>query len=226
MGEEGENKLLISKGKKRNLGQSAGDIAEIVSLSSPGETGTTKLKADIHRYISKLRTPCPTPECNHGLTEAASVCKGYETQAHIINSQSLVPETCTTKSNPLVIPVFCYVFSELNQDDREKEVCKKCREESFSYKEKFDGLFCHGCGFFVDYEHRKVGYSDEWTTATSGSGLTIRLDIRCSYCGRGGVSAKFGDYWFCTPYCMQKWYISGGGTAKKEERGGEISFLG
>src|SRR5487761_1750809 len=218
MEEEGrKEKPLLGEERKLNVGQSVADIAEIVSLSS---SGVTQLRSDILRYISKLRMPCPTPGCNHGLTEAASVCKGYRTQAHIVNAQSLSLETITTEeSNPLVIPVFCYVFSEIvRADNKEKEVCRKCREESFCYKARFDGLFCHGCGLFVDYKNRKAGYSDEWTTSTCGSGLAARLDVGCSCCERSGVSAKFGDYWFCTPNCMQRWYLSGGEKAKKEEK--------
>ncbi len=200
------------------MGQSVADISEIVSLSGSAEQGATQLRSDMRRYVSKLRKPCPTSGCNHGLTEAASVCKGYRMQAHIVNDQSLSLETSTLESYPLVIPVFCYVFSEILRNDKEKEVCKKCREESFCYKARFDGLFCHGCGFFVDYENRKVGYSDEWTTSTLGSGLATRLDVRCYYCERSGVSTKFGDYWFCTTDCMQKWYLSGGEKERTEEK--------
>ena len=215
----------------RNLGQNVDDIAQIVSLSSPGEEGRRKLEIAILRYISKLRKPCPTPDCNHGLTQRAGVCKGYETEANIVcgqkSSLSFEKENCRAKSYPLVIPVFCFVFSHLaDQGCMEKEVCKKCREESFSYKQKFDGLFCHGCGFFVGYENRTVGYSGEWTT---GSGLMTRLDIKCSHCERSGVSTKFGDYWFCSPHCMQRWYLSGGGRQRAKNNEGEeegrISFL-
>jgi hypothetical protein len=216
-----------------SLGQEVEDIAQIVSLSSPGEDGRRELEFSISRYISKLRKPCPTPGCNHGLTRGVAVCSGYESEAIIIGSGSgrqsplSFEETShrDEKSHPLVIPVFCFVFSEL-LGHSEKEVCKRCREESFSYKRKFDGLYCHGCGFFVDYENRIAGYSGEWTTSSE---LPTRLDIKCSYCETAGVSTKFGDYWFCTPFCMQSWYLSGGGgcRAKKEkdEAEGRISFL-
>jgi hypothetical protein len=216
-----------------SLGQEVEDIARIVSFSSPGEDGRRELEFSISRYISKLRKPCPTQGCNHGITRGAAVCSGYEIEAIIIGSDSgrqsplSFEETShrDEKSRPLVIPVFCFVFSEL-LNHSEKEVCKRCREESFSYKRKFDGLFCHGCGFFVDYENRTVGYSREWTT---GSGLMARLDIKCSYCERSGVSTKFGDYWFCSPHCMQNWYLSGGGQRAKKNKAGEeegrVSFL-
>lgn len=224
-------KQMSREVSERNLGENVEDIAQIVSLSNPSEEGRRKLEFDILRYISKLRKPCPTSGCNHGLTRGAAVCSGYEREAIIIGngSQSSLSFEETShrdeKSYPLVMPVFCFVFSEL-LGHSEKEVCKKCRQESFSYKLKFNGLFCHGCGFFVDYENRTVGYSGEWTTS---SGLMTRLDISCSYCERSGVSTKFGDYWFCSPHCMQNWYLSGGGLRAKKNKAGEkegrVSFL-
>jgi hypothetical protein len=224
---------------ERRLGEYIEDIAQIISLSSPGEEGRRELEFSILRYISKLRKPCPTPGCNHGLTQAAAVCSGYECKTIIIGrGQSSISLSSLEggdeanhhhqkKSYPLVIPVFCFVFSELASEGcSDKEICKKCREEYFSYKRKFDGLFCHGCGFFVDYENRTVGYSSEWTTSSE---LMTRLDIKCSYCETNYVSTKFGDYWFCTPQCMQNWYLSGGKRVMREkedkEREGRISFL-
>jgi hypothetical protein len=202
----------------RSLGEYVEDIAQIVSLTGPGEEGRRELQSSICRYISKLRKPCPTPGCNHGLTQAAAVCTGYESEVITIargrcSLSSLEAKAEANqhyeKSHPLVIPVFCFVFSELaaGKSCSDREICKKCREESFSYKRKFDGLFCHGCGFFVDYENRTIGYSSEWTTSFE---LMTRLDINCSYCEKSGVSTKFGDYWFCSPHCMQNWYLSGG----------------
>ncbi|HYB05110.1 MAG TPA: hypothetical protein VED17_11660 [Nitrososphaerales archaeon] len=217
---------MLGSGSSSRWGQNIEDLAQIISFSTPSRNDRAKLEADIHRYLSKLKKPCPTPECDHGLTRGGSICRGYQTQAKIIDIEQ---GTHITKSHPIVIPVFCYVFSEFaSQGCKEKEVCEKCREESFSYKSRFNGLFCHGCGFFLDYENRTVGYSDEWTTS---SNIPSRLDVACSYCERTGVSTKFGDYWFCTPYCMQMWYLSGGSQRKSENvddtkgNNDRISFL-
>lgn len=182
------------------------DIAEILACSKDSE-----LRSNVLRYLFKLNKPCPTPACNHWLTEGAFDCHGYRTRRKVVDLEGDVPKISEIESNPIVISVFCYTFCQLTTG---KEPCKICRDGDFKYKAKFDGLYCHACGFFVDYNRRRVGYSDEWTTRSENH---IEFGISCKYCAKQGVSIKFGDYWFCDAYCMQKWYFSiGSGTPQSQ----------
>lgn len=183
--------------KDRTQGTILEDIAEIVASSNRSEVRNSVL-----RYISKLSGLCPTLSCHHHITEGVFDCYGYETQREVIHLDAHVPKIEAVRSNPLVINMFCSIFYQLHQG---KEPCKTCRDEGFRYKVPLMGLYCHGCGFFVDYDRGMVGYSKEWTA--NRQNLTV-LGTSCVKCGRQGVSVKFGDYWFCNDVCMQKWYLS------------------
>jgi endogenous inhibitor of DNA gyrase (YacG/DUF329 family) len=74
------------------------------------------------------------------------------------------------------------------------------------YREAIDGLFCQGCGFFIDYHNQQVGYAQEWTMSKN---LKLPQDMigrkECTACGRTAVSAKFADYFFCSHECLDEW---------------------
>ena len=173
------------------------DIAEILASSKDSE-----LRRNVLRYMSRLHKPCPSPNCQHPAIEGAFICHGYEGEQRVIEVDGALSKVEDIKSNPLVTPPFCEVFCRLS---RGKDVCKTCRREEFGYRAKLDGLYCHSCGFFVDYGRRRVGYTKEWTTSM---GNTPKFENSCSQCGRKDVSAKFGDYWFCNGDCLKKWYLS------------------
>ncbi len=173
------------------------DLAEIINCSKD-----SNLRSNVFRYLSKLNRPCPSPNCEHMVDEGAFVCLAYGTKQQIMHVEGQVTKILEIESNPLVIPVFCSVFCQLGEG---KETCKSCKDLDFGYRVKLNGLYCHGCGFFLDYDQRRVGYSKEWTTLSRN---VTKLGISCKQCGTQVVSAKFGDYWFCNAECMREWCIS------------------
>lgn len=185
----------MNKGQERQI--ILEDLAEIINCSKD-----SNLKANVFRYLSKLDRLCPSPNCEHVVNEESFVCLAYGTQQQIMHIEGQVAKIREIESNPFVIPAFCSVFCQL---DEGKEACKSCRDRDFGYRVKLNGLYCHGCGFFVDYDQRRVGYSKEWTTLTRN---TTKLGISCKHCGTQVVSAKFGDYWFCNAKCMREWCIA------------------
>ncbi|MCH8022321.1 MAG: hypothetical protein IH932_01055 [Thaumarchaeota archaeon] len=195
----------MNRGFHRGLGRQIvlEDLAEIITSSKD-----SNLRDNVFRYLSKLNRPCPSPNCEHMVDEGAFICLGYGTQQQIMHVEGKVTKIREIDANPLVIPVFCSVFSQLGEG---KETCKSCRDRDFGYRMKLNGLYCHGCGFFLDYDQRRVGYSKEWTTISRN---VTKLGISCRHCGKQVVSAKFGDYWFCDAECMREWCISVAPTAQ------------
>lgn len=176
------------------------DLAEIVANSDRSE-----IRSNVLRYISKLNRSCPTQGCRHDLHENACNCFGYVTSREIARREGRDTKVLEINSNPIVIDVFCFTFGRLSSG---KEPCKVCSEGGYLYKAASNGLYCHGCGFFIDYDKRMVGYSKEWTTTTS---LTrpIEAEGLCTHCSKKGpMFAKFGNYMFCEDRCMQRWYLS------------------
>jgi hypothetical protein len=140
---------------------------------------------------------------------------------HQILKKKLVPQ------NPILSSYLFFVMCSQKWRIRvagKKRFARNARK-NLSATSQNSMVYCQGCGFFVDYENRTVGYSDEWTTA---SGLMTRLDISCSYCERTGVSTKFGDYLVLHAplYAeMVSFRRRKKGKERRRGEGGEISFL-
>ena len=88
--------------------------------------------------------------------------------------------------------------------------CRYCLAGGFTYRNTLDGVFCHGCGFFIDFSTKRIGYAREWTIAhlPVPAPPEFRLDSpqQCKTCQRAGAEYKFGDFYFCSPSCLQKYF--------------------
>lgn len=170
---------------------------------------TDKVKEAIENYLAARTGGCPTPGCPHKLAPSY-LCLGYHTihfAVEVVNEQ---PFAGKTWSRPLVQEFFCDLFSKTH--DQRKEICIYCAATDFSRRSAFNGLFCHGCGFYIDFSSRTLGYSEEWTTR---SNIVLGIHVpgkpeSCTGCNSGQVTAKLGDYYFCSTDCMRNWYHSQG----------------
>ena len=160
---------------------------------------------DVTTRIEQLDRPCVTAGCDHGL-RFGNVCKGYYTCGTIIGVEGVALSLRTSVLNPLVQPFFCDVFSQVQ--DLTKSRCKDCTGNGYSLRGNFDGVFCHGCGLFIDFKRRRLGYAEEWTTKSNLEAESPLRLLECKNCGSTPVNAKFGDYAFCSKQCLQEWYFS------------------
>ncbi len=178
-------------------------LAELLMLLS-GDSDPGALKAIIASKLEQLNQRCLTAGCDHGLMNA-SVCDAYSTSGMLLGVEGAVLESKTQDLNPLVQTFFCDIFPHM--EDAAKTRCKSCEESQFASRRDFEGLFCHGCGLFIDFKNRQIGYVNEWTTRYKVGSKLGTEPLKCRNCGSPVVTAKFGDYGFCSKDCLEQWYL-------------------
>ncbi len=168
----------------------------------------SEVKKSVIANLEHSGRACLTAGCEHGLTRG-SVCKGYYTASTIYALEGYSLKLTRTVCNPLVQPFICQTFAKL--EDHTRSPCKNCSKSGYSLRRDFDGLFCHGCGLFIDFANRRLGYAEEWTTRMLPESDALVQSHRCRKCDSTQVSAKFGDYTFCSKQCLQEWYFETAG---------------
>ncbi len=176
------------------------DLVELVQLTE----GPNAARASVGKYLGKLGKPCPTPGCLHELTPEPFLCKGYRFRRYLFRLTGEELRSVRSNGYALSTHEMCGVLRK--SVFVEKEACRECEADPRMYREAIDGLFCQGCGFFIDYDNREVGYAQEWTTSRN---LKLPRDLLgqkvCTACGRSVVSVKFADYFFCSHECLDGW---------------------
>ncbi|MBI4257554.1 MAG: hypothetical protein HY619_01240 [Thaumarchaeota archaeon] len=182
-------------------------ILEDLAFLLDSSTEPQQVRANVIRYLRRLNKSCPTPDCKHALSHDAFVCNGYETNAVIVKPEGENLSLKPVKTHPFTIPVVCRAFSSLR--DQEKLNCRYCLAGSFCYRRELDGFYCHGCGFFIDFAEKKIGYAEEWRISRLESetpmGFHENTPKWCRTCLAKPVEYKFGDYYFCSTECLQKY---------------------
>ncbi len=176
------------------------DLVELVQLTDSPEAARTA----VERYLNKLAKPCPTPGCAYHLNDLPFLCRGYRVRWYLFTMAGDEMKSVSSSGHALSTKEICGILE--NSDYPEKEPCRECKAAGSAYRETMKGVFCHGCGFFIDYNHQQIGYTQEWTTSEN---LKLPRGIlgkkQCIVCSQPTVSAKFADYFFCSPKCMKEW---------------------
>lgn len=176
------------------------DLVELVQLTDSREAA----RIAVGKYLSKLAKPCPTPGCLHELSSLPFLCKGYRSRWYLFRMVGDEMKSATTAGSALSTQQICNVLESSNYP--EKEPCRECKTVRRAYREALEGVFCHGCGFFIDYDHRQIGYTQEWTISED---LKLPPEMlakkQCVVCTEPSVSAKFADYFFCSQECLEEW---------------------
>lgn len=158
----------------------------------------------VGKYLNRLDKPCPTPGCFQDVDYHPILCKGYRFRWYTFKIMGDRLKSISTAGHALSTNQICGILKSSNY--REKAKCRDCKASGHSYREALDGIFCHGCGFFIDYNCRQIGYAQEWTTSDN---LKLPQGIlgqkHCAVCGQPTVSAKFADYFFCSHGCLDHW---------------------
>jgi len=176
------------------------DIVELVKLTNSPSVA----KAAVFKYLDKLPKACPTPGCMHDLNTTPFLCKNYRNPWQLFGIVNGSMRSATWLGNALSTLDICSTLERC--EDEEKQQCKKCKNNRPAHREAFDGIFCHGCGFFIDFEHQQIGYSKEWTISESLKVPSALLDKKeCAVCSASRVLLKFADYFFCSHKCFEEW---------------------
>jgi hypothetical protein len=176
------------------------DLVEIVQLTDSPEAARTS----VSKYLGKLPKQCPTPSCMHDLNDTPFLCKGYRNPWHLFRMVDDEVKSVTYVGNALSTTGICNALENCN--DARKEPCRECKSNRQAQREALDGVFCHGCGFFIDFEHQQIGYTQEWTICESLKLPPVLLGRKeCVVCAASKVSLKFADYFFCSHDCFEEW---------------------
>ncbi len=177
------------------------DLVELVQLTDSLEAA----RASVSRYLGKLLKHCPTPGCMHDLNNTPFLCKGYRNPWHLFRIVGDEVKSVTSAGNTLSTTGICNALENCN-DDR-KEPCRECKSNRRAQREALDGIFCHGCGFFIDFERHQIGYTQEWTISESLKLPPVLLGRKeCVVGAAPKVSLKFADYFFCSHGCFEEWF--------------------
>jgi hypothetical protein len=129
------------------------DLAEIVLTTRD----TREAKERVWRYLERLPSSCPTDGCAHRPSELIFRCRAYgTTQSYLAQAGDALgvkPEI----GFPFVIDAFCRSQGTGGR-------CGECKERNYGYRQSAitTSIYCHGCGFFVDFPTRRVGYSEDF----------------------------------------------------------------
>jgi len=114
----------------------------------------------VFAFLGKIPEECPTTGCSHYLTEETFVCLAYDTNQILLE---LVGNNITTKqvsNKPLVVHEFC-------EAQGDEGACKYCHPGGSEYLQREDAfgkiVFCEECGLFIDFEKKRIGYTEDWT---------------------------------------------------------------
>ena len=176
------------------------DLVELVQLTDSPEAARTS----VSYYLRKLPKQCPTPGCMHDLNDAPFLCKGYRNPWHLFRIVGYELKSVTSSGNALSTAGICNALEK--RCDIGKDPCRECETNRQAQREALDGLFCHGCGFFIDFEHQQIGYTQEWTISENLKLPPALLGPKeCTVCAAPKVSLKFADYFFCSHECFEDW---------------------
>lgn len=186
-------------------------LAELASILK-NEPDASNVKNVVISRLQQLNRPCLTVGCDHGL-KSANLCGAYSTggEVYVVEGGELqaAPQTLTR----LVQPFVCDIFQLL--EDKSKADCRACAVHDYWLRGEFDGVFCHGCGLFIDFKNRHLGYVQEWTTRYSLTAEEKPAAAECKNCGYAVTNVKFGDYLFCSKECLEDWYYTNMQSVKK-----------
>ena len=122
----------------------------------------SEAKSTIQCYMSSMPKDCPTSDCHHHPTDEVYVCTGYSTRHHLYSLRNDRLDVNTRASHPLVLGAFCQLQMRGN--------CKNCKAADYFYRRPTHGkvVFCHNCGFFIDFERRTAGYTEDFLIPSIG----------------------------------------------------------
>lgn len=125
----------------------------------------SQARAAIQRYMSSMPKDCPNPNCFHQPTDEVYICTGYSARQHLYAVGNDGAKIATRVSHPLVLDAFCQLQMRGN--------CKACKAAGYFYRRQTNGkvVFCHNCGFFIDFERRTVGYTEDFLIPSIGEGF-------------------------------------------------------
>ncbi len=133
------------------------DLVELVQLTDSPEA----VRVAVSKYLRKLPKACPTPGCGDDLNHTPFLCKGYRYRWHLFKIVGDDLKSASSAGNTLSTQGICTTLEKINYP--EKEACRECRSARREHREALEGVFCHGCGFFMDFDHQQIGYTQEWT---------------------------------------------------------------
>lgn len=143
-----DKKMYENKNTRKLL-----QIAE--KISDPKE-----FKEAVVEFLNKIEEPCPTTGCSHYLTEETFVCYAYDTNQMLLKLVGNNIETKQVSDKPLVVDEFC-------EAQGDEGACKYCHPGGLEYLQREDAfgkiLFCEECGLFIDFEKKRIGYTEDWT---------------------------------------------------------------
>jgi hypothetical protein len=179
------------------------DLVELVQfMDTPSEA-----RSAVNSYLSKFSGTCPSHRCSHEIEQAPFLCKSYRSRWHTF--QIVRGELTNTPSDgyALCTNEICTVLER--SGDSKKEGCRECKASNWNTRGKLDGVYCHGCGFFIDFGRKQIGYTQEWTVSEESAAPSPTMwGKKCDTCGAPESKAKFADYFFCSETCMNVWLLA------------------
>ena len=158
----------------------------------------------VRKYLDHLEKSCPTPGCFQNLNHHPTMCKRYHFRWYTFKMIGDRLKSVSMSGYAISTSQICDILKHSNY--LEKSKCRNCESGADSPRETLNGVFCQGCGFFIDYNRGHIGYAQEWTTSDN---LKLPLGIlgqkECTACRQPTVSAKFADYYFCSHNCLDHW---------------------
>ena len=179
------------------------DLVELVQLTAtPNEA-----RSAVVNYLSKFPGTCPTNRCPHDLEQAPFLCESYPSRWHTFHFVRGDLNNSASDGYALSTGEICTVLEKTGDPNKEK--CGECKASNWARRAKLDGFYCHGCGFFIDFGRRQIGYTREWTVSeeTRAAPSPLMWGKKCYICAKPDVKAKFADYFFCSQACMNLWLL-------------------
>ena len=176
------------------------DLVELVQLTDT----PTNARTAVMNYLGKFPGTCPTDRCLHDLEQAPFLCKNFRFRWHTFQIAHGELKKSVSDGYALSTEEICTVLHKTG--DPRKEACHECKTSNRVSRGKLDGIYCHGCGFFVDFGRKQIGYTQEWTVSEeTRTRPSFILGKKCSNCAEPNVKAKFADYFFCSQACLNQW---------------------
>ena len=180
------------------------DITDLVELVQFTDT-PDQARTAVMKYLRKFPGKCPSPRCSHDLEQTPYLCRHYRFRWHTLQMVQGKLKSSPSKGYALSTQEICTVLRKT--EDPRKEHCHECGASDRPARGKMDGIYCHGCGFFIDFGRKQIGYTQEWTVSErSKNPFSFILGNRCSNCAQSNVKAKFADYFFCSQACLNQWF--------------------
>ncbi|HUK49861.1 MAG TPA: hypothetical protein VLV18_02400 [Terriglobales bacterium] len=179
------------------------DLVELVQLTdTPNEA-----RAAVTVYLKRFPGTCPTNRCSHDLESSPYLCKTYRSRWHTFKILRGDLVNSASDGYALSTDEICNILGRTG--DPRKEGCRECKASNSNNRGKMDGLYCHGCGFFIDFGRKQIGYTQEWTVSDDSAAPSPSLwGKKCDTCGAPETKAKFADYFFCSETCMNVWILA------------------